>query len=143
MYAARALVATLLGAFVGLERQWHGSAAGVRTFGAVALGACVYSLVSSHAPGAPDPTRIAAQIVSGIGFLGAGVILGAGGRIHGLTTAATLWSTAAIGMAVAWGMYVLAVLTALLVFALLSVHHVPGWRSSGSGPESDESRDVR
>lgn len=128
LYAGRALLATLLGAVVGLERQWHGSEAGIRTFGAVALGACVFSLVSSHVPGAPDPTRIAAQVVSGIGFLGAGVILGSRTGVRGLTTAATLWSTAAIGMAVAWGMYVLATLTALLIFCLLFAHHAPGWR---------------
>lgn len=135
IYAARAFLATLLGAIVGIERQWHGSEAGARTFGAVALGACVFSLVSSHAPGAPDPTRIAAGIVSGIGFLGAGVILGDQGRVRGLTTAATLWSTAAIGMAVAWGMYVLATLTTVLVFGLLAVHHAPGWRRENAGKE--------
>ncbi len=121
--AARALYATLLGALVGLERQWHGRDAGLRTYAAVSLGACVFALISSHIPGA-EPSRIAANIVTGVGFLGAGVLLRAEGRTTGLTTAATLWAVAAVGTAVAFAMYVLATLAALLTLGLLAAHHV-------------------
>jgi len=67
-------------------------------------------------------------VVTGIGFLGAGVILQVRGRIAGLTTAATLWATAAIGMACAFGIYVLAVLTTVLIYGMLVLHHMPGWK---------------
>ena len=88
--AGRAIVATLLGGVVGWERERSGHEAGVRTCAAVALGSCVFGLLSRHtAPGA-DPTRIAAQIVTGIGFLGAGIILHDRGHVKGLTTAATV-----------------------------------------------------
>ena len=126
--ALRAVVATLLGAIVGLERERHGSDADMRTYGAVSLGACVFALVSAHANPSSETTRIAANVVTGVGFLGAGVILRDQGRAVGLTTAATLWSTAAVGLAVAYGMYVLGVLGAVIIFTLLAVHDVPGWR---------------
>lgn len=129
--AVRALYATLLGALVGLERQFHGRSAGIRTYGAVSLGACAFGLVSQHITGAPDPTRIAAQVVSGIGFIGAGLILRDKGNISGLTTAATIWAVAAVGLATAFGMYVLATLTAALIFLLLAFHHLPGWDKFG------------
>jgi putative Mg2+ transporter-C (MgtC) family protein len=125
--AARALYAALLGALVGLERQLHSSSAGMRTYGAVSLGACAFGLVSQHAAGAPDPTRIAAQVVSGIGFLSAGIILRDVGRTTGLTTAATVWATAAIGLASAFGMFVLAALVAVVTSLLLAMHHLPSW----------------
>ena len=96
--AGRLLGATLLGALVGWEREQHGTDAGVRTHMAVALGACLFSLISANVPGA-DPSRIASQIVVGIGFIGAGVIMYQRGQVAGLTTAAALWATSAIGMA--------------------------------------------
>jgi len=124
----RALVATLLGAIVGVEREGHGSDAGVRTYAAVSLGACVFALVSSHADPGVETTRIAANVVTGVGFLGAGVILRDQGRTVGLTTAATLWSTAAIGLAIAYGMYVLGTLCAVIIFSLLAIHDLRVWR---------------
>jgi putative Mg2+ transporter-C (MgtC) family protein len=130
LYAVRVLYATLLGSLIGLERQWHAKEAGIRTYGAVCLGACVFALVSSHVQGAPDPTRIAAQVVSGIGFLGAGVILRDRGQLRGLTTAATLWGTAGVGLAVAYGMYLLAALSAAIVVALLASHDLRRKRPS-------------
>ncbi|WP_411727413.1 MgtC/SapB family protein [Methyloglobulus sp.] len=83
-------------------------------------------MISVHV--ANDPTRIAAQVVSGIGFIGAGVIFQDKGGVVGLTTAATLWATAAVGMASAFGMYVLAIVTGGLIFATLVLHHLPGWK---------------
>ncbi|RTL37247.1 MAG: MgtC/SapB family protein [Candidatus Melainabacteria bacterium] len=129
LMASRALLATVLGGLVGYERESHGQDAGVRTYAAVALGACVFGLISSHALGQTVDTRIAGQIVSGVGFLGAGVIMRDQGRTTGLTTAATLWTSAAIGLAVAFGMFVLGALATALTFSLLAVHHLPGWNA--------------
>ena len=149
LMAARAIIATLLGALIGWERERHGREAGVRTYGAVAAGACVFGLVSSHVSGSADPARIAAQVVTGVGFLGAGVILREQGRVTGLTTAATIWATAAVGLAIAYGMYILGSLAALIVFALLAVHHFPGWKRLKdshelplANPEKEESHDA-
>ena len=127
MFAFRALVAAVLGAFIGWEREWHGREAGIRTYAAVGLGSCVFALVSSHIPNA-DPSRLAANIVTGVGFLGAGIILRDKGHTVGLTTAATVWATAAVGTAVGFGMYPLALLTSILIFGVLAAHHLPGWR---------------
>jgi putative Mg2+ transporter-C (MgtC) family protein len=92
----RVFIAFLLGGLIGWERERHGISAGIRTYGAICLGACVFGVVSSSIPGA-DPSRIAAQVVTGIGFLGGGLIFRQGDYVSGLTTAATLWATAAIG----------------------------------------------
>src|SRR4051794_3279061 len=100
--AMRVGVATVLGALVGLEREARAHPAGFRTHALVALGACVFSLAGAYGfQGGPpvDPTRVAAQVVSGIGFIGGGAILRQGGSVRGITTAATLWFAAAIGLA--------------------------------------------
>jgi putative Mg2+ transporter-C (MgtC) family protein len=107
----RLVLAAALGALIGGEREIHGHPAGIRTHMLVALGSGLFTVLSIHGfgqgPGVPiDPTRIAAQIVSGIGFLGAGAILKDGIVIRGLTTAASLWATAAVGMAAGAGEYV-------------------------------------
>jgi len=126
----KTLLAFLLGLCIGFEREFHRSAAGIRTYAAVALGSCVFGLISTHAQGASyyqsvvDPTRIAAQIVTGIGFLGAGVIFRSGSKTSGLTTAATIWSTAAVGLAVAFDMFILAVFATLLIISLLVLNYV-------------------
>jgi putative Mg2+ transporter-C (MgtC) family protein len=107
--AVRLLVAAVLGAAVGAEREVHEHAAGLRTHLLVAVGSCLFTLVSVYGfqsfSRASDPSRVAAQIVTGIGFLGAGAILREGLTVHGLTTAASLWVIAAIGMAVGLGMF--------------------------------------
>ncbi len=121
----RILLAAILGGVIGWERENHNRDAGVRTYMAVAVGACAFSIISNHVPG--ETTRIASQVVAGMGFIGAGVILQVKGRVQGLTTAATLWATAAVGMASAFGMYLLSGLTALIILGTLSLHHVPGW----------------
>ncbi len=127
LMALRVLIAVGLGAFVGWEREQHGREAGVRTYGAVSLGACVFALIATHITGGNNPHVIAASVVTGVGFLGAGVIMKDNGSIVGLTTAATLWATASIGLAIGYGMYTLGVLVSLIVFGLLALHHVPGW----------------
>lgn len=116
----RLVIAVALGALIGYEREREGKPAGVRTHGMVALGAALFTLVSLYGFGAgSDPSRLAAMIVSGIGFLGAGAILQARGSVHGLTTAASLWVTAAIGIAVGVRMWGMSLATAVLVFLLL------------------------
>jgi putative Mg2+ transporter-C (MgtC) family protein len=89
-------VALVLGSAIGFERQWHQKMAGLRTNALVALGSCGF-VVFSAMVGQGDPTRVAAQVVTGIGFLGAGVILREGINVHGLNTAATLWCSAMVG----------------------------------------------
>jgi putative Mg2+ transporter-C (MgtC) family protein len=119
----RLLVAAVLGAAVGLEREFHDHPAGTRTHLLVAVGSALFTVLSVHGfadQGANvDPTRIAAQIVTGIGFLGAGAIIHYGTSVKGLTTAASLWATAAIGLASGVGLYVLAVVTTVLVVVSL------------------------
>ncbi len=95
--AARLAIALLLGSLIGFERQWYQKMAGLRTNALVALGAGGFVVFSAMYPTQSDPTRMAAQIVSGIGFLGAGVILREGTNVHGLNTAATLWCSAMVG----------------------------------------------
>ena len=133
----RALLSAALGAVIGYEREGHGGDAGIRTYAAVSLGACIFGLVSSHIPGT-DPTRIATGVVTGVGFLGAGVILREQGRIAGLTTAATVWATASVGLAISFGMYILGILTAVIIFFLLSIHLLPMWkRMKGKGAKEE------
>jgi putative Mg2+ transporter-C (MgtC) family protein len=109
---------------IGLERQIRGQVAGLRTHLIVGLGAGLFTLVSAYgfagaSASQADPTRVAAQIVSGIGFLGGGAILRYGATVHGLTTAAALWISAAVGMAAAAGFYVGAVATTVLALVAL------------------------
>ena len=99
----RLVLAGLLGGFIGLEREVRGYPAGIRTLALVALGACLFTDISSLLGG---DDRVAAQIVTGIGFLGAGVIFREGYTVRGITTAATIWSAAAMGMAIGIELYV-------------------------------------
>lgn len=124
----RLLVAAGLGAAIGFEREIHEHPAGTRTHLLVALGSTIFTILSIYGfsgllgPGEatpPDPTRIAAQVVSGIGFLGAGAIIHYGTSVRGLTTAASLWATASIGLAVGAGNYLIGVAgTAIVLFSL-------------------------
>jgi putative Mg2+ transporter-C (MgtC) family protein len=134
--ALRLLLSAVLGATIGLEREMHAHPAGMRTHLLVSLGAAMFTVVSIYGflevagpgqPGVVDPTRIAAQIVSGIGFLGAGAILKYGASIRGLTTAGSLWATAAIGMAAGAGQLVVAVGgMAIVLFSLWPLNWIVG-----------------
>jgi putative Mg2+ transporter-C (MgtC) family protein len=122
--SARIIIAAGLGAIIGLEREIHGHPAGIRTHMLVSLGSAIFTILSIHGfgqgPGTGiDPTRIAAQIVSGIGFLGAGAILKDGIVIRGLTTAASLWATAAVGLGAGAGEYVVAFVGAAVILVSL------------------------
>ena len=125
----RVVLAALAGALVGLEREFHGRAAGMRTHMMVALGAALAAMIGlftvKELGVSSDPMRVGAQVISGVGFLGAGTILlrGGGSRITGLTTAAGLWTAASIGLAVGIGFYVGAFMTvfaAMLTFTLIT-----------------------
>lgn len=118
------LLAAMLGGIIGLERELSHKEAGLRTNILIAVGSALITVLSFRIAGrgaGADPARLAAQIVSGIGFLGAGAIIQARFAVHGLTTAATIWTVAAIGIAVGSGFYLLAFLVALLVVFVLTV----------------------
>ena len=118
----RLVIAAVLGGLIGAEREYRGKVAGTRTHLLVALGAALMVLVSRYGFGGQgDPGRVAAQIVSGIGFIGAGAIMVDRHSVHGLTTAAGIWVAAGIGMATAAGLYVLAFATTALSLAGLEV----------------------
>lgn len=125
LFAARLLVAALLGGIIGLQREIAGKPAGLRTNLLICLGSALFTLISFNIPtslGLGDPARIAAQIVSGVGFLGAGTIIQSRHAVHGLTSAATIWVVAAIGMAVGAGFERSAALaTAVILVALVGL----------------------
>lgn len=117
-------LAMFLGMLIGFERERRGKQAGLRTFSLVALGSALFAVMSVGIPGgeafrAYDPSRIASQVVVGIGFLGGGLIFLKEDYVYGLTTAAGLWATAAIGMAVGFHMYTVAIFSTLLVLIVL------------------------
>ena len=122
----RMLLSLLLGAIVGIERMIKGQTAGMRTFALIAMGSTLAMLLSIYLPQEfnglknGDPGRIAAQVVSGVGFLGAGAIIQMKGSVRGLTTAAGIWITAMLGLAVGAGMYLIpCIATTLVMFVLV------------------------
>lgn len=123
--AYKLLLSALLGGIIGYERKRRGQAAGVRTFSLIAMGASLAMILSIYVPQEylglknGDPGRIAAQVVTGIGFLGAGAIIQMKGSVRGLTTAAGIWIVAAIGLAVGVGMYIVAIIATVLILAIL------------------------
>ena len=119
---ARLALAAFLGAFIGIERELRGYPAGVRTVALVTAGSALFTEISRVMGGGED--RIAAGVVTGIGFLGAGLIFREGYTVRGITTAATVWSAAAIGMAVGRELYWVAGLGSLLVFVVLEARPV-------------------
>jgi putative Mg2+ transporter-C (MgtC) family protein len=116
----RLVVACLLGAILGMEREVHRKAAGLRTNALIAFGSALFTIIGMEmATSGADPSRVASTIVTGIGFLGAGAILRTGRNVQGLTTAATIWVNAAIGMAVGTGAYGLGVSAAVITLVVL------------------------
>jgi putative Mg2+ transporter-C (MgtC) family protein len=123
----RLLVAALLGALVGLEREYFGKAAGFRTHALVSVASCLIMEVSTRmfelyrGQAEVDPSRIAAQVVSGIGFIGAGAIIRSGASVRGITTAASLWAVSAIGLACGVHFYSGALFTTAIVLIILVI----------------------
>ncbi|PKL42968.1 MAG: hypothetical protein CVV39_08765 [Planctomycetes bacterium HGW-Planctomycetes-1] len=128
------LVSVVLGGIIGLERELHGKAAGLRTNTLICLGACIFTVISTSISGS-EPGRIAAQIVTGIGFLGAGAIIHSGIGIQGLTTAAVIWVAASIGMACGIKMYSLAI--AATILALIVLRLLPPFEKKISKGQSE------
>lgn len=129
----------LLGGLLGYEREKADKSAGIRTFALVSAGSCLFGIISIYLPPllfnnippyisiSHTPSRIAAQVVSGIGFLGAGVMFHEGATVRGLTTAASLWASAAIGLAVSYSLYFIAVASTFMFFGMLLLYKSPMW----------------
>lgn len=119
------LLSLLLGTLIGLERRQHGQTAGMRTFALISMGATLAMIISYYIPQefnlgkVGDPGRVAAQVISGIGFLGAGAIIHMKGDVRGLTTAAGIWITACVGLAVGCGMFLIASVATILIIVVL------------------------
>jgi len=141
------LLATVLSSVVGLNRERKDHPAGLRTHILVGVGACMFTILSIYAFDATDTARVAAQIVTGVGFLGAGAILKESGDIKGLTTAASLWATAAIGMAVGTGAWFLAICLTLVIWFVLAwlqrlAQHTPTEQKTPSPPTAQDNSPV-
>lgn len=139
------LLSLVLGSIVGFERKRKGQSAGLRTFALISMGATLAMLLSVYVPQEymglknGDPGRIAAQVISGIGFLGAGAIIQMKGSVKGLTTAAGIWMVATLGLAVGVGMYLVSIIaTALILFILVQLERIEHHINMGS-----ESRIIR
>ena len=117
----RFFLASLWGGLVGAEREYHGKSAGFRTMIMISLGSCFFTMMSQWIGGINNPDRIAANVVTGIGFLGAGVIFRGENRINGITTAATIWTVAAVGMGIGAGYYFAAAIASTAVIFILAI----------------------
>jgi putative Mg2+ transporter-C (MgtC) family protein len=148
-YLIRIALAALLAGIIGLERERAAQDAGLRTIMLVGTGASIFTVLSIFAfppgpTGVNDPARVAAQVVVGIGFLGAGALIRRGEKVKNLTTAATIWVAAAIGMATGVGWFVFAIGATLITFAILAFlrwveHQLPFSPKGENGPDDDKS----
>ena len=116
----RLLLSAFLGALIGLERQSHRKSSGIRTMALISLGSAIFSIISLSFPGA-DPTRVIAQIVSEIGFLRADIIFKSGMNVYGLTSAATIWCTAAVGTLIGIGKYQESIIVTFIILIVNSL----------------------
>lgn len=137
-FALRLGLAFLLGVLIGVERQWRQKLAGLRTNCLVSMGAALFVMLAAMIPGDSSPSRIAAQVVSGIGFLGAGIIIRDGVNVRGLNTAATLWCSAAVGTLCGEGAFFPATLGALAVVAANLVLRPLARKIEKTSPASEE-----
>jgi putative Mg2+ transporter-C (MgtC) family protein len=124
------LLAFVLGAAIGYDRERHGKDAGIRTYAAVCMGSALFTFIGEQLQDTAAVSRIIANIVTGVGFLGAGIIYknNASSSSQGLTTAATIWGTSAIGIAVGLDMYIISVVSAAALYFLLSMHHMKWYK---------------
>ncbi|MDC1105970.1 MgtC/SapB family protein [Prolixibacteraceae bacterium] len=151
----RVIISMLMGLSIGIEREASNQPAGLRTHTLICVGATLIMLVSIYIPQMYhgvyelDPTRIAAQVVTGIGFVGAGAIIKMGTNIRGLTTAATIWGTGAIGLAIGAGMYEIAWVTTAVVLLVLILFNIVEKRLFAPSPvkkiiiESHQSKEIK
>lgn len=131
--------AIVCGTVIGLERKYSHKPAGMRTVTLICLGSTIYTMTSVIlARGNGDPSRIASQVVTGIGFLGAGAILRNGGSVKGLTTAATIWVVAALGVFIGAGYVVPAIALSFVVLGLLRFHGLPNGENGDNGDNAED-----
>ncbi|RCH56877.1 MgtC/SapB family protein [Mucilaginibacter hurinus] len=132
---AKIVTAFLLGAVIGYDREKHGQDAGVRTYAAVCIGATIFTAIAAHLGDTAAASRIVANIVMGVGFLGAGIITrnDSTKSSFGLTTAATTWCTAAVGVTIGLNEYIVAIGTTIVLYFLLSLHHQPWYKKWKQG----------
>ncbi len=138
-------LAVILGGVIGIEREIKGKPAGLRTTILICVGSTLFMIVSSKfaaiSGGRADPSRIAAQVATGIGFLGAGTIIQSGGMVRGLTSAATIWVIGAIGLAIGSSQYTIAIGTTVIILVVLSVLGKLEWailKKHGEEEEEEE-----
>ena len=117
----RFLLAALWGSIVGAEREYRGKSAGFRTVIMISIGSCFFTMMSERIGGSGNPDRIASNIVTGIGFLGAGVIFRGDNHVNGITTAATIWAVAAVGMGIGGGYYFAAAYASFFIMVVLAL----------------------
>jgi putative Mg2+ transporter-C (MgtC) family protein len=134
-YLGQLTLALLLGGMLGWQRERWGKTVGPRTYALVTAGSTLFTILSVHAFGASEASRVAAQIIVGIGFIGAGTIIHRDDRIEGMTTAASFWMTAAIGMAIGVKYFILATGTTLLMLLVLSFNDQRFRNDPASTPE--------
>jgi putative Mg2+ transporter-C (MgtC) family protein len=117
----RLSLSLLLGGLIGLERQYHHKPAGFRTMIMISIGSCLFSLLSTLLDQSAGGHRIAANVVTGIGFLGAGVIFRSANRVNGITTAASIWAVAAVGMSIGNGYYFMSFIATSMILSVLAM----------------------
>jgi putative Mg2+ transporter-C (MgtC) family protein len=137
------LTAFFLGGFIGFERERHSIGAGIRTYAAVCMGAAMFTIIGNHLMDGQGASRMVSNIITGIGFLGAGLIFKDPSkmRVVGLTTAATIWSTAAVGVAVGYKLYAIAIICAIALYFLLALDEYKWykrWRKKIRYPKDTE-----
>ena len=120
----RLVLAAIAGGIIGYERKTYNKPAGIRTLMLISFGAALFASISTSAFSSADPSRIAAGIVTGIGFLGAGTIFRAKDHVKGLTTAASMWVVAAIGLSISVGLYLLSAVSVILVIVILQLNKI-------------------
>lgn len=140
----RLVIAGLMGGIIGLERESRAKEAGIRTHFIVALGSALFMIISQYAfNGRFDAARVAAQVVSGIGFLGAGVIMKNGLTIHGLSSAATIWCSAAVGCLCGYGMWVEAIIAvAVIILINWGLKSIEIYIKNIRHPKDDDDKDI-
>ena len=136
----RLLLAAVLGGAIGAQREFWGKPAGFRTLALLATGLALFAIVSAMGFTGGDPSRIAAGIVTGVGFLGAGAILHRHGGVEGLTTAAAIWVSAGVGLAAGAGLILIATATTLITVVFLFVPHIPAHKPQQNNKQTNHER---
>jgi len=137
----RLVAAAVLGSFIGMEREWHRRPAGLRTHMLVCVSSALITMLSMYAFNQSDPARIAAQIITGIGFIGAGTIFRHKDTVTGITTAATLFAVAAIGIGIGSGFYLATGVGTVLMLATLGLRFLEPKGESRDGPDKKKSKE--